>query len=268
MQQGKWNQEASEQVEVEQFATGSRLISQVISPAIRFWLQSQVESVTALQFQIVGSDRQILQGHLPRVTVTAEQAVYQGLHLSSLELIATQIQVNLGQVLRGKPLRLLHSVPVSVAVMLTQADLTASLAAPLLQQALCDVLKMIIGQAAAAEMVVPTLPQQALTQLLTQPFELHQPQLQLEANRLLLLTEVTSAGCADPRLELSTTLQQISGSHLRLADLELRYTMPGQQPNRLPVQPLDLDLGPTVDLHQLSLEPERITCIGQLWIVP
>jgi predicted phage tail protein len=118
----------------------SRIISRILSPAVRLWLRSQVEQVEDLQFQIEGGDRQILSGHIPRVAIAARQVVYQGLHLSQMDLAGTGIRINLGQVLKGKPLKLLEIVPVEGEMQLQEADLNASLRAPILSGAVSELL--------------------------------------------------------------------------------------------------------------------------------
>jgi hypothetical protein len=260
------------ELESSQPDTGSRIISKVLSPAIQFWLRSQVESATALQFQVAGKDRQILRGCLPEVTVSADQAVYQGLHLSHLHLSATQIQINLGQVIKGKPLRLLNAVPVAGKLVLTQANLTISLASPLLQQGLTELLQLVISQLHDTE-TKHAMEDPALAVLLTQSLKFNHLQITLGTGRLLLLTEVTSP-TGTLKLTLASSLQLVDCSHLRLTELELRY--PPVQQNHLPseellvltMQPLDLDLGETVNLQQLTIEPERVTCVGQIMVMP
>ena len=59
---------------------GRGMISTVVSPAVQFWLRSQVEAVETLQFKLRGRDRQILRGHIPTVSIAACRAIYQGLH--------------------------------------------------------------------------------------------------------------------------------------------------------------------------------------------
>ncbi|WNZ24914.1 DUF2993 domain-containing protein [Leptolyngbya sp. NK1-12] len=248
-------------------ASGSQMIGKVLSSAIRLWLRSQVEAVAVLDFQIEGRDRQILQGIIPHVVVRAEQVVYQGLHLDRLHLSATQIRINLGQVLQGKPLRLLQVVPVQGEVNLTQADLEASLAAPLLKQALAEILQRILQQAPSTE-----FPDLALLQ--TAPIQLQQPQLWLQSNRLCLMTEVSTISEQRWQISLNTMLQLVQPSCLQLTELELQYAAidptAGIQtsPTLLQERDLEIDLGPEVNLQQLQIETTGITCRGQINVVP
>lgn len=250
------------QADLEPLSTqGSRIVSKILSPAIRLWLRSQVESVGLLKFQVNGSDRQILGGCIPSVTVTAEQVVYQGLHLSHLHLAATQIRINFGQVLKGKPLRLMEIVPVAGEVALTQADLNASASTPLLRQALAEILKTILQRVEADS---PT----SLVTLTDQPIELHDPTILLQADRLTLICETDTTPNLSAQITLNTALQLIGPSQLQLTELELLYTPAEQAASRLFIQPFQIDLGPDVNLHQLKLEPERLLCQGQINVNP
>ena len=108
-------------------AGGRGLVSRILPPAIRLWLHSQLDHLENLDFRIEGRDRQILSGYLPQVSLSASQAVYQGLQVSRAEVRAEEIYLNLGQVIRGKALRLLQPFPVRGLVYLTREDLRASL---------------------------------------------------------------------------------------------------------------------------------------------
>ncbi|AXY68039.2 DUF2993 domain-containing protein [Thermosynechococcus sichuanensis E542] len=119
------------------------LIPRVLQPALHWWLSAQLEQATGLEIQIQGGDRQILRGYLPHVRVAAARASYRGIQLRQAAVQAEQIQINLGQVLRGKPLKLLAPVPVRGELVLSQEDLNASLGAPLLQSGLRELLKLL-----------------------------------------------------------------------------------------------------------------------------
>lgn len=123
---------------------GSRIASAVLSPAVQLWLRSQVQQVDELKVKIEGSDRQIFSGAIPKVTAAASGAVYKGLHLTEVALEGCGIRINLGQALKGQPLRLMESVPVAGVLRLSQADLNASLKAPLLADALSEFLRTML----------------------------------------------------------------------------------------------------------------------------
>ena len=132
---------------------GSRLIGRILPAAVRFWLRSQVEQVDSLSLALEGRDRQLLSGYLPGVSVSAEQAIYQGIHIGQLQLSAQDIRINVGQVVRGKPLRLLKVFPVLGEVALTSDDLNASLSSELLAGGLRDFWQSLLQIPALAEEV-------------------------------------------------------------------------------------------------------------------
>jgi hypothetical protein len=122
----------------------SRIISRVLTPAVGLWLRSQVEHLEDLEIEIVGSDRQILGGYLPYVSLATRKAIYQGLHLPDVAVNSADIRVNLGEILKGKPLRLLEPILISGQVMLTEDDIQLSLTSPLLIAGLQDLLGKLL----------------------------------------------------------------------------------------------------------------------------
>lgn len=242
----------------------SRIVSRVLSPAIRLWLRSQVESVQDLQFQIEGSDRQILSGYIPHVAIAARRAVYQGFHLSQVRLTAEGIQVNLGQVLKGKPLRLLAIVPVSGEALLQQSDLTASLQAPQIASAVTDFLLNLLKTGVASDLAVD----------LTNPSEnptltLQDPQILISKDQLTIsICLVTATGALIP-LSIRTGLLLVGGSRLQLNKPQL---LPHLQAKRgLPLtdlQGFEVELGSEVNIQELALEEGQMICRGQINVIP
>jgi len=114
----------------------SAVIRSVLSPLIKIWLRSQVESIHTLEIEIAGRDGQILKGLSPSAKVMATGVVYQGLHLSDLCLTASEIHLNTPQVLRGEALKLLQPIQVNLELNLTPSDLKHCLDASLLTEAL------------------------------------------------------------------------------------------------------------------------------------
>ncbi len=260
----------------------SGLISSVLAPAVRLWLRSQVESVAELQFQLEGGDRQLLSGYLPKVSIAARQAVYQGLHLSQVALTGENIRVNFGQVLRGKPLQLLEVVPVFGNLTLHQRDLTASLQAPLLATALSDLMTALF-QPETRHLLPPEL----TAALGTGRIHITQPQIELGNQQLILGGILASAmndssvrkpaidspqqGTASPRLPflLRTGITQFNGSQLCLDRPELLPTLTAAQGTPLPhLHRFAIDLGQEVEIQELLLEAERLVCRGRVNVVP
>jgi len=254
------------------------LVSRILSPALQLWLRSQVEQVAHLQAQIEGGDRQILTGRIPRVWIAAQQVVYQGLHLSHLELMGENIRFNLGQVLRGNALRLLAPVPVQGELRLREADLNASLAAPLLANAVRDFLVQLLG----SELLAPaasapgggqppalSAPGGGQPPALSAPIGLQDLQVAIAADQLTLSGSLGSGSGTPSLVALRTGLQLASPQELQLVQPQW---LPSPTARRgLPLSDLEgykLDLGADVAFDHLSLEPGSLVCRGLLWVRP
>ncbi|PZV12943.1 MAG: hypothetical protein DCF21_14835 [Leptolyngbya sp.] len=247
---------------------GSRLISRLLPPAIRLWLHTQFDHIEGLEFAIDGKDRQILGGYLPGVNLAAHQVVYRGLHVSQAQVSAADIRVNLPQVLRGKPLRLLQPFPVAGRVTILADDLRASLRSPLLGQGLRDVLTQLLS---SAEEVIP-LDQwigdgEAPT---TVDIELDADRLTLRWPRISPSPEASEPEASDPEsLELTTGLAIKEGRWLCLCQPVIRrLPATGEPPLPMPLADTAFDLGPEVDIRQLSVTSQGIDLDGMVRVIP
>jgi hypothetical protein len=127
-----------------QVSRKSSIISNVLPPAIKFWLRSQVEQIEELDIRIQGQDRQIVKGYIPSVFLSSHKAIYQGLHLRKLNLQGDNIRINIGQILKGKPLQLLEPIQVTGEIRLDEEDINTSLSSPLLSSAFTDLLVFLL----------------------------------------------------------------------------------------------------------------------------
>ncbi|MBE9184622.1 DUF2993 domain-containing protein [Microcoleus sp. LEGE 07076] len=227
---------------------GSRIASSVLSPAVQLWLRSQVQQVDELKVKIEGSDRQIFSGAIPKVTAAALGAVYKGLHLTEVALEGSGIRINLGQALKGKPLRLLESVPVTGVLRLDQADLNASLKAPLLADAL-------------SEFLLPLLP---LTDR-EKSLKLQDSQIKIEAGKLTLSATILRAGGTQIPVVLRTGLRIASGHELMFEAPEIEVD------GELKISDFNdfkIDFGQEVAIDELILTPGEIVCRGGIRVLP
>jgi len=126
--------------------TKVRIITKVLTSAIKLWLRSQLNQVSHLQVQIEASDGQLLSGCIPGVLIAASNAVYQGIYLTQIELQAEKIQLNVASILKGQPLQLSAIVPVVGKLIMTEPDLNKSLSSPLLLTAINDVLITVLAE--------------------------------------------------------------------------------------------------------------------------
>ncbi len=232
----------------------SRIISTVLSPAVRLWLRSQVEQVEALEFKIVGGDRQILTGHIPRITIEASSAIYQGLNLSQIQLEGTDIRVNLGQVLKGKPLRLLEPVPVVGQLLITESNLQASLQAPLLSNALTEFLYTLLETAERINLVDSLKDK-----------EISWQQIAINPSELTIFGTLTDVATNITPVVIRTGIQLVTPHELRLNSLQIQM-----QPMLPPINldSFQTDLGSEVDIQELTLTPGQLICRGRLNVIP
>jgi hypothetical protein len=243
------------------------LIHRVLEPALVLWLRSQVESVSSLKVHLEGGDRQILSGYLPTVQLKTQKVVYQGLHLSQIELNGSNLRINIGQILKGKAIRLLEPVPVNLSVSLQAEDAQASLHSALFQSAIIDALLILVGEQ-ISESLGQTVPSANLI--------LHNPCLLLSENALRfsaeLSTQIGDSSAPSVRsipVALKTSLRLDNPHTLTLDHPEW---LPTPQAKRgLPLHDLHgytFDLGSQVQLQRLAIAPEGIFVQGQMTILP
>jgi hypothetical protein len=254
--------DASLEVNVEETpeAKGSRLISRLLPPAIRLWIQRQVDHIEGLDFRLEAKDRQVLSGYVPRVSVVAHKAIYQGIHISSVAVAASEIRVNLRQVLRGKPLRLLKSFPVAGDVVLSAEDLDVSLSSDLLAQGLRDVLQRIVAaqthqvaDATVIECLQNASPTDATTTLTDNQLTLSWPSAQAEETRISLRTGLVVRD--HHWLWLTEPAVAIEGGN---AEAE----------SWVKLDDVAIDLGPQVEIRQLTVNPDGIELQGAITVIP
>jgi hypothetical protein len=235
-------------------AVDSNLIGKILAPALRLWLRSQVDGVETLDLSIDGKDHQILRGYVPKVELISHQAIYQGLQLGRVLLKGENIRINIGQVIKGKPLQLLEPIRVSGAVQLSQSHLQASLASELLANAFSELLMALLAQEGIPE------PEAALA-----PYQFQWQAIALEQQSFRLQGQVTDQAGQSGTVTLSAGLQLVSPKRLHLAEIILAG-LPTIQNQHL--TPLMVDLGEDVEIESLHLNEGELSCLGKLLIRP
>ncbi|PSB19650.1 DUF2993 domain-containing protein [Phormidesmis priestleyi ULC007] len=235
------------------------LISKVLAPAVGLWLRSQVEHIEDLEVEVEAGDRQILSGCIPQVELSACKAVYQGLHLSQVRLTGQNIRINLGQVLKGKPLCLLEPIRVEGTVLLQQADLNASLMAPLLANGITEFLLTLLSASDLGEVPLESDPRLNLQNL----------QIILDANLVTLSASLISMSGNATAIAIRTGFGLASPHELTLVNPQW---LPHATAKRgLPLSDLEgytFDLGADTQIEQLKLEAGQIVCQAKLLVSP
>ncbi|MBU7586392.1 MAG: DUF2993 domain-containing protein [Nostoc sp. TH1S01] len=223
-----------------------RIITNVLTTAVKLWLRAQVSHVSQLEVDIKASDRQLLSGRLPWVSISASDAVYQGLHITRIQLVAENIQVNIGAVLKGQPLRLLATVPVVGELIVDEKDLNSSASSELLSTALNEVL-------------VKLLPEHCLKSK-----QITWEKIILENHRIILAAILTRPSDNIP-LEISLNLDLVSSHELRLSHIQvLENALPLMAGN----EDYNLDLGSDVEIQELNVIPSQLVCRGKINVNP
>jgi len=232
----------------------SKIISTVLTPAIKLWLRSQVENAERLEININGGDRQIISGYIPNVFLTSTSVIYQGIHLSEFESIADNIRVNIGQVIKGKPLRLLEPISIAAKVILEQSDLDRSLASPLLSAGLNDFFFNLLATRSLPNLVK-----------FKQHFQIQWLQIAIDRNKLILHGNLINSTRAKIPLTISSTLGLANPQTLSFDSLKITTT---PRLINMNLNEFKLDLGPAVAIEELNLLPNRLHCCGRLTVLP
>jgi hypothetical protein len=214
-------------------------MGRVLQSALKVWLRSQL------------SDRNLLAGHIPQVCLTAEQAVYQGIHFSQIKVVAHQIQINPKPILRGKPFQLMQPIPIDLSIVVQATDLNKSLSAPLLCSAVFNLLQTLLG-----------LSLQSTAQPNASPMQLEN--IQLKDNGLILKVQLPSACPSTAIVETCLTL----GKPWELLFYNLKYQMGSKLHDSASSQTTSINLGTQVNLQMLTLTPHSLACQGQLEVQP
>jgi hypothetical protein len=236
----------------------TRLIRRLLNPAIKFWLRSQVEAAHNIQFEIESSDRQLLSGEIQRVSVSGEKIVYQGLHLSAVKLVATGIEFNLGQILRGKPFHLLHPLNAEGTLFLLETDLNASIASPLLGTVLAE----LLDQWAEPLTALPHW------QTIGQDHQWRDIEIAFKPDTLRLKANFCNAHQQIIPLALTASVTLSNPQTIVLHHLLWDCPDPDFQEALATTAALTIALGSEAAIEQLTLEPGQVTCQMQIVISP
>ncbi|MDB9438327.1 DUF2993 domain-containing protein [Dolichospermum lemmermannii CS-548] len=223
-----------------------RIITKVLTSAIKLWLRSQLNQVAHLEVQIEASDRQLLSGYIPGVSISASNAVYQGLRVTQIELEAEKIQLNVAAILKGQPLQLSAIVPVVGKLIITAQDLNNSLSSPLLLTAINDGL-------------IPLLAEYSLNY----PF-ITWEKITLD-NQVLILHGIPISETEGAFFNIHLGLELRNGQELQLTQVQVKTD---QEVLLEKNSPYMINLGTDVDIEKISLLPEQLTCYGRININP
>ena len=223
-----------------------RIITNVLKTALKLWLKSQVSQVSQLEVEIKASDHEILSGSIPWVSIFASDAIYQGIKITQIQLVAENIQVNIGSILKGQQVRLLETVPVVANLLVEEKDLNSSLTSELLSNALND-------------LVFKILPEYCLKYQ-----QISWQNIILGKNKIIFEAIISAANDPTP-IEINLNLDLIGSHELKLEKIQVIQ-------NKVPLledeHSYNLDLGSDVDIKELTLIPGELICQGRINVNP
>jgi hypothetical protein len=237
---------AQNNLETQTSSKKVRIITNVLTTALKLWLRSQVSQVSQLEVEIKASDRQILSGSIPWVSIFANHAVYQGLHITQIQLVAENIRINIGSVLKGQPLRLLETVPVVGELVVEEDDLNASTSSTLLSTGLNDVLDKLLPEQCSKS-----------KSIFYQKIILDNSQIILHVSQPSDNSSTVSEVCADINL--------LSSHELELSHIQAKAPM------GVVLETHDrhyLNLGSDVEIQELKLIRGKLFCQGRINVNP
>lgn len=235
-----------------------RLVTSLLRRAVKLFVRSQLSSVQHLEVELEGSDRQLMAGSLPSVVLFGQKAVYQGLHLSEIRVEGQYIEVNLGQVLRGKSLRLLHDVFVFAALTLDEADLNASLDSPLLD----DLLWQLVQSLAAYLPQVPALSQVTRS-------DIQSAQVRFLNQDLNLRLAFSNAALSGHTLDAQAHISLEDAHCLALRNVQVDFGTASEPALASALIPeVQIPLGMDVEIQSLAIAQTALRCQGKIRVRP
>lgn len=223
-----------------------RIITPILTRAVKLWLRSQVSSIGDLEIAINTSDRQLLAGMIPGISIIANQAIYQGIHVKEIKLTATNIKTNLSGVIRGQALKLLEPIFVIGDALISEEGLNASLMSGILSPALTEVL-------------VKFLPEDYSN---SKSFKYKS--IELGMQRLIIRTTHDPDAAAIP-LEFHLGLVLVGQNTLKLQQIQIfragQIIVNDESGDTM-------NLGSDVELNELTIQPGKVSCQGTIKVNP
>lgn len=230
----------------------TEIISKILTPAFKFWLRSQLNEVEDLEIDIHAGDTEILRGKVGNIFLKTTRAVYQDIHVRKVEIATENIGINLGGIVRGKPLRLLQPIFVKGELIATENDLNTSLSSSLLSQGLTDLVKLLLEKKGFTD---------AQEILKNHQFTWHK--LNLNENEFILKGTITDFQGSSNSLILSAGLELYNPQTLLLNPIYIEG-LPNIE--NFTLNELIIDLGSDVELEKLNLFEQELYCTGKVKI--
>ncbi|MEY3963355.1 MAG: hypothetical protein RLZZ106_610 [Cyanobacteriota bacterium] len=108
----------------------SSAVLQLLASGLQFWIRQQCQAVESLELQLHGSSLGLLRGRLDGVSLVARGVVFSSLEIERVELRSDAIEVQVGNLLRGRAVQLDHPFAIEGTVAFSAGGLGRSLCTP------------------------------------------------------------------------------------------------------------------------------------------
>jgi hypothetical protein len=203
--------------------------------------------------EIHAGDKQILTGKINQVSLQTTKAVYQDIHISKASVFTENIAVNLGGILRGKPLELLQPIFVNGELILTLDDLQTSLNSSLLSQGLVDLVELLLVHQAIED----------YSRILAQ-YEFNWQNIILHNDKFVLKAILTNKLGEVFNLRLTSSLALNNSNTLLFNPIKIDGI---PDLDTIIINNFEVDLGTDVELEQLTLNADQLSCLGKIKVV-
>ncbi|WP_324281985.1 DUF2993 domain-containing protein [Cyanobacterium aponinum UTEX 3221] len=231
----------------------SEIISHILTPAIKLWVRSQLQEIETLNIEIHAGDRQILRGKIEQVFLSAEKANYQGICINHAQVKTEEIAVNLGGILRGKPLKLLHPIFAEGEINLKKKDIQKSLASKLLSQGLIDLLALLLDYKGIKN------PESIL-----EKYSFYWQNVTLYTEKVIIEGQIKNQKEELSNINITTGLTLKNDHTLLFNPIEINSIL---FPEMVIIKEFEVDLGNDVAITDLILNEEELSCQGKIKIV-
>lgn len=247
----------------------SEIISHFLTPAITFWLKSQLEKVEDLDINISAGDSKILRGKIDQVSLSTTKAIYQGIHVNQARVTTEKIAVNLGGVLRGKPLKLLQPIFVDGEIKLDKNALQTSLQSPLLKQGLIDLVYLLLEQKAIGKATPSVSAQYQYSssdnhQEILAQYEFDWQNITVDSEKFILKATLINEQAETFPLTLTSNLSLASSNILSLNPIQIEGI---PEIPMIVLNDFTVDLGTDVEIKILELSGTELFCQGKVKVV-
>jgi hypothetical protein len=204
-------------------------VLQLLATALRLWVRQQCQSLESLEIKLEGSARELVRGGLQGVRVEARRVVYKGLELERVELRCDALQVQIGPLWRGRPLRLDHPFRIQGLVEFTPEGLSRAVGREEWQPLAEDLGRQLLGGSTLKAF-------------------------RTEADQLVLVAKAPGRPADGPSIERPTRLAASAGSIAF-------HPVDGHPPVRL-------TMDPAIRIARAELEGGRVLLEGEALVTP